>query len=461
MRILYCNKYNFPFSGTEVYLFELMDLMRAHGHEAALFSMADPRGEPTQYDQHFVPPSISKVPGQARSPGARQAAHALYSRQARQQAARDDAEFRPDVAHVRNIYHHLSPSILWELKAQGVPVLYHLNDFKLLCPSYNMVAQGHACERCHGGKFWHVVTEGCYAGPTGASPRAGGRGLFPQMAANLWDMRDPISGAQPFREAKAGGKRMGCGKISVLPHFQNLPSQTVADPLPDAPILYFGRLSPEKGLTDLLRAMKQLPAHPLADCGRGAAAGRTRRAERRSGSGQRRISRPRRGTPARPADFRHRASPCCLPAPTKRWARPSSNPTPGGARWWRRIWVREGNWCMRVKPASCSGQGTSPNWRRRFRFWSNGQHWRPKWAPPAARWWRTSTHAREPLHRADRPVRAVGAAIERSRVAVAQIVRQPRCGWHSLAGAAWSQNIAGSKPTTKKLANGWPKWGTK
>ena len=48
MRILYCNKYNFAFSGTEVYLFELMELMRSHGHEAALFSMADPRGEATK-----------------------------------------------------------------------------------------------------------------------------------------------------------------------------------------------------------------------------------------------------------------------------------------------------------------------------------------------------------------------------------------------------------------------------
>ena len=55
MRIVYCNKYNFAFSGTEVYLFELMELMRSHGHEVALFSMTDPRGEPTRYDQHFVP----------------------------------------------------------------------------------------------------------------------------------------------------------------------------------------------------------------------------------------------------------------------------------------------------------------------------------------------------------------------------------------------------------------------
>ena len=45
MRVLYCNKYNYRFSGTEVYLFELMDLMRANGHEVALFSMADERGD--------------------------------------------------------------------------------------------------------------------------------------------------------------------------------------------------------------------------------------------------------------------------------------------------------------------------------------------------------------------------------------------------------------------------------
>ena len=55
MRILYCNKYNFNFSGTEAYLFEVMQLVREHGHETALFSMRDPRGEPTPYDQHVLP----------------------------------------------------------------------------------------------------------------------------------------------------------------------------------------------------------------------------------------------------------------------------------------------------------------------------------------------------------------------------------------------------------------------
>src|SRR5260370_39865786 len=127
-----------------------MDLMRAQGHEVALFSMADPRGERTRYDQHVV----ARIGFKAESgwgQKARRAGHAIYSRDARRRIRAMIEEFRPDVAHVRNIYHHLSASILWELKAQKVPVVYHLNDFKVLCPSYNLVSRGEACEACTGG----------------------------------------------------------------------------------------------------------------------------------------------------------------------------------------------------------------------------------------------------------------------------------------------------------------------
>jgi len=33
MRILYCNKYDYPFSGTESYLFDLIHRMDERGHE--------------------------------------------------------------------------------------------------------------------------------------------------------------------------------------------------------------------------------------------------------------------------------------------------------------------------------------------------------------------------------------------------------------------------------------------
>src|SRR5262247_1107756 len=116
MRILYCNKYNFAFSGTEAYLFETMELMRSRGHEVALFSMANPRGSATDFDHHFVSYADFKQTSRATST-ARLGLRAIYSTEAREKIRRMIADFRPDVAHVRNIYHHLSPSILWELKA--------------------------------------------------------------------------------------------------------------------------------------------------------------------------------------------------------------------------------------------------------------------------------------------------------------------------------------------------------
>ena len=82
MRILFCNKYNHPFSGTEVYLFELMDLLRKQGHSVALFSMADPRGQSTPYDKYSVPRIDFKAKGGLWRK-AQRACHAIYSTEAR------------------------------------------------------------------------------------------------------------------------------------------------------------------------------------------------------------------------------------------------------------------------------------------------------------------------------------------------------------------------------------------
>jgi len=268
MRILYCNKYNFPFSGTEVYLFELMDLMRSGGHEVALFSMSDPRGPSTAYDRHFVSHIDFKRPKWGLISNARLAAHAIYSREARRRLRGMIAEFRPDVAHVRNIYHHLSPSILWELKKHGVPVIYHLNDFKLLCPSYNMVAHGRACEKCSGAKFWHVAAEGCYA-----EGRRSALVLAAEAYVHKWFRTyercvTRFLAPSQFVKQKLIANGWEAKKIDVLPHFQKLP-ENVSPPNTDAPILYFGRLSAEKGVADLVQAMQRAQHVSLVIAGDG------------------------------------------------------------------------------------------------------------------------------------------------------------------------------------------------
>ena len=269
MRILYCNKYNFGFSGTESYLLEAMDLMRARGHEVALFSMEDPRGRPTAYDRYFVR-HVDFKSADRLTDRARLAARAIYSVEARRNIRALIEEFRPEVAHVRNIYHHLSPSILWELKAQGIPILYHMNDFKLLCPSYNMVdANGEACEGCKGGKFRSVIFGGCY--PAGAAAAAV---LALEAYVHRWlstyeKCIDLILAPSRFVKRKLVEHGWADSRIEVLPHFQNLPDCAPPHPGNRAPILYFGRLSREKGLRDLISAMAKVPHINLVIAGDG------------------------------------------------------------------------------------------------------------------------------------------------------------------------------------------------
>jgi glycosyltransferase involved in cell wall biosynthesis len=266
MRILFCNKYNYPFSGTEAYLFEAMDLLRSKGHEVALFSMADPRGQPTPYDHHFMP-NIDFKEQQGWFRKVRMAARAIYSREARHRIQAMIAEFRPDVAHVRNIYHHLSPSILWELKAQKVPVVYHLNDFKVLCASYNLVLRGEACEACKGGQFWHALKEKCYPG-WGARMTLVAEAYVHKWLGTYRKCVDCFLAPSQFVRDKFVEHGWDPAKFEILPHFQAVNPITERN-AETAPLLYFGRLSTEKGVNDLMHAMRRLPDLRLIIAGDG------------------------------------------------------------------------------------------------------------------------------------------------------------------------------------------------
>lgn len=269
MKILFCNKYSFPFSGTEVYLFELMDLLRSHGHQVALFSMADSSGAPTLFDEYFVPHLDFKDTSANWITRAKYAAHAVYSTDARRRLRQLIAKFRPDVAHVRNIYHHLSASILWELKAQHIPTLFHLNDFKLLCPAYNLVSHGRACQEPCTGRFWKVLTKGCYDGSFCTQAVLVAEAYFHYWLQTYRKCVDRFLTPSQFAKNLLVNNGFDAEHISVLPHFQKLPTSPVSRSAADAPILYFGRLSQEKGVADLIYAMRALPQLRLCIAGNG------------------------------------------------------------------------------------------------------------------------------------------------------------------------------------------------
>ncbi len=268
MRILYCNKYDYPFSGTEAYLFDLIRRMDQGGQETALFSMDHGRTPAFEGRSYRIPYVDFKDPKAGLPKKVRMAAHALYSPSARRAMRACLADFAPDLAHVRGIYHHLSPSILWELKRHDVPVLYHLNDFKILCPTYNFVADARPCELCSHGAFHHAATKGCYNGPRSSAVVLAAEAYLHKWLGTYERCVDLFLAPSEFVRSKLIDGGFGAQNIEVLPHFQSLPGDKDLTP-DEGYLLYFGRLSPEKGVYDLVRAMVRLPHVPLVIAGDG------------------------------------------------------------------------------------------------------------------------------------------------------------------------------------------------
>ncbi len=269
MRILYCNKYDYPFSGTEAYLFDLIHKMDERGQETALFSMDHGRAPAFAGRSYRIPYVDFKDPNASFLKKVKMAAHAIYSPSARRAMRKCLSGFSPDLAHIRSIYHHLSPSILWELKRQGIPVLYHLNDFKILCPTYNFVADGRICkEHCKNGAFYNVVTRGCYEGRHSSAVVLAAEAYLHKWLRTYERCVDVFLAPSEFVRGKLIGAGFPAHRIEVLPHYQALPGddQLATD---EGYLLYFGRLSPEKGAYELLRAMVQLPHIPLVIAGDG------------------------------------------------------------------------------------------------------------------------------------------------------------------------------------------------
>jgi len=161
--LLAINNYYYPRGGAEVLFLEHNRLFENIGWQAVPFAMRHAKNLDTPWSAYF-PDEIEF--GADYSLGAKllRAPRVVYSVQARQRMRRLLDAVEPSVAHVHNIYHHLSPSVLPLLKQRGIPIVMTLHDLKLACPAYTMMCGGKPCERCRGGKLYNVALNRCIKG---------------------------------------------------------------------------------------------------------------------------------------------------------------------------------------------------------------------------------------------------------------------------------------------------------
>ena len=282
MKVLIVNKFLHPNGGSETYIFGLGAALQRLGHKVQYFGM-DHEGRcvgnavgayTSDMDFHNAG-AIKKLSYSLKT---------IYSVEARKKIRLVLDDFKPDVVHLNNFNYQLTPSIILEIvkwRKQNncqCKILFTAHDYQLLCPNhmFNNPTTHENCEKCMGGKFGNCIKGKCIHGSTLKS-------VIGALEAYYWNRRgtykyiDKIICCSEFMKSKMDTNPVFAEKtiaihnfIEKVPNLDTNENEIALDSSISMPyVLYFGRLSWEKGVRTLIEACKKLPDVHFVFAGKG------------------------------------------------------------------------------------------------------------------------------------------------------------------------------------------------
>lgn len=265
-KILNVNKFYYLKGGSERYYFTQSELLSKNGFEVIPFAMKDSRNMDTPYARYFVSNIDYYTANYLKK--LKYAWKIIYSREAYKKIDELIKVTEPDIAHLHLFQHQLSPSILFSLKKHKIPVVYTVHDLKPMCANYLMLNKNSVCEDCKEKKYYKCLCNSCVK-----NSRSGSLvNTLEMYIHNFWKVYEYIDvfiTPSTFLRDKMIEFGFKKEKIVIIPHFLCYEKIT-PDYSPAGYILYFGRLSKEKGLYTLIKAMELNSHITLKIAGEGA-----------------------------------------------------------------------------------------------------------------------------------------------------------------------------------------------
>jgi glycosyltransferase involved in cell wall biosynthesis len=169
-------------------------------------------------------------------------------------------QFRPDVAHVHNFWMRLTGAAHKACHTEGVPTVQTLHNFRPLCVNALFLRQGVVCQDCLGKVPWRGVLRRCYRNSIFSSAAVANMIMMNRRRRTWQDWVDAfiVMSEHTRRQFIAGG--FPAERILLKANFIPDPGRVLTPPSSSRTIAYIGRLSPEKGVNNLLSAWAKLPA---------------------------------------------------------------------------------------------------------------------------------------------------------------------------------------------------------
>ena len=256
MRILHIEKFLFAPGGVASYVRALSRLQRLAGHEVDFFGCTGPGESRPDRPTHFDFATTRNPLAVARMVHNDRAAELL------RRFLRRRGPF--DVAHLHNIYHHLTPSILPVLARRRVAMVISLHDYRLACPTRHFFRADGPCMRCLPNRFHHAIARRC-AGCRGVALAV--ESFVQRLLRRYFSLIDVFLCPTRFMADVMRKAGAGAGKTAVVPNVTRMPDLPPVSP--GAELLFAGRISHEKGPDVMLDLARRMPQTPITIAGDG------------------------------------------------------------------------------------------------------------------------------------------------------------------------------------------------
>lgn len=212
----------------------------------------------------------------------RTARDTVWSSQAADDLAKVLERERPDVVHFQNVFPSLSPSAIAAAADRGFPVVYSLRNYRMACPMGQFFRDGGVCEDCLGRRIAVPgIVHGCYRGSRALTTLVASMSALARTRG-VWNGVTTFIALSQFVRKKFIEIGLPPERIVVKPNFVLPdPGEGEAERRGNH-ILFVGRLSQEKGVTQLLEALIRTPELPLQIMGTGPLEGQLRSQAKRA-----------------------------------------------------------------------------------------------------------------------------------------------------------------------------------
>ncbi|PNQ74778.1 hypothetical protein C1T31_01160 [Hanstruepera neustonica] len=254
MKVLQINKFLKTVGGAETYMFQLSKALKDNNIEVKYWGMHADDNDVNDFPKELLADTVD-YNKQGAIAKVKSIAGTIYSSSNRKKIGKVLDAFKPDIVHIHNYNFQLSPSILPEIKKRRIPIVQTIHDSQMICPYHRLFnfQRNEVCTKCVEGSFFNCIKDKCFDGSILKSTIGAAESMLYHSLGYYEKHIDFYISPSNFL-AELVKKRIK-KDITVIPNFTD-----IVDPNSGVNsknyYLYFGRISEEKGVLELIELFK-------------------------------------------------------------------------------------------------------------------------------------------------------------------------------------------------------------